>query len=237
MELSIIIPAYNEEHRIGATLKRILDYFQDKRKSFEILVVDDGSIDHTKEVVNFFLEHYPNQVKLLSNPQNRGKGYSIKKGVEAAGGDIILFSDADLSTPIEEIEKLLPYLEKDYDIAIGSRALPGSEIVVHQPWYRESMGKFFNLLVQALVFPGIKDTQCGFKAYRGPVAKKLFARSTIDGFSFDVEILYLAGKARYRVKEVPICWLNSPQSRVHPLRDSARMFGELWKIRRRHNKE
>lgn len=234
MELSLIIPAYNEELRISATLQHILDYLHRQGESFEILIVDDGSTDHTRAVVQYFIEHYPQEVKLLKNPRNRGKGYSIKRGVEEATGDIILFSDADLSTPIEEMEKLLPYLKEDYDIAIGSRALPESKIMVHQPWYRENMGKIFNLLVQALVFPGIKDTQCGFKAYKTKVAKELFSQSFIEGFAFDVEILYLARKAKYRVKEVPISWLNSPQSKVHPLIDSARMFWELLKIRRRH---
>ncbi len=234
MDLSLIIPAYNEERRIGATLKRVLDYLQNRKESFEILVVDDGSVDNTQEVVKFFVEHYPRQVKLLSHTGNRGKGYSVKQGVAAAAGEVILFSDADLSTPIEEAEKLSRYLKENYDIAIGSRALPESQVIVHQPWYRENMGQFFNLLVQALIFPGIKDTQCGFKVYKNKVAKELFAQSQIEGFAFDVEILFLARKAHYRVKEVPVNWINSPQSKVHPLRDSARMFWELLKIRSRH---
>jgi dolichyl-phosphate beta-glucosyltransferase len=141
-------------------------------------------------------------------------------------------SDADLSTPIEEVEKLLdPILSEGYQVAIGSRALPGSDVRVHQPWYRENMGKVFNLFVQALVIGGIKDTQCGFKCFTGRAAKAIFSRQALDGFSFDVEALFIARKLGYKIKEVPIVWINSPASRVHVLRDPARMFTDLFKIR------
>ncbi len=149
----------------------------------------------------------------------------------ASRGDFLLTCDADQSTPIEELEKLLPFLHKGFDMVIGSRGLRESDIVVRQPWYRERMGKTFNMLVRALVIGGFKDTQCGFKLFRGDVAKRLFKKSLISGFSFDVEILFLAEKEGFRIKEVPVKWLNSPRSRVRIVRDSLKMFIELFKIR------
>jgi dolichyl-phosphate beta-glucosyltransferase len=231
MTLSVIIPAYNEEGRIGKSLETIARYLNETGYRHEVVVVDDGSEDLTTEVVEGFARGVKN-FGLLKNGVNRGKGYSIRHGVLYSKGNIILMSDADLSTPIEEVEKLLdPILSEGYQVAIGSRALPGSDVRVHQPWYRENMGKVFNLFVQALVIGGIKDTQCGFKCFTGRAAKAIFSRQALDGFSFDVEALFIARRLGYRIKEVPIVWINSPASRVHVLRDPLRMFRDLWRIR------
>lgn len=227
--LSIIIPAYNEEHRIGDTLKKITAYLSQKPFTAEIIVADDGSTDRTVKIAEEL--RIPN-LRIVKNITNLGKGAAIKNGVSAARGELILFSDADNSTPIEEVEKLISAIEEGYDVAIGSRALPDSNIVVHQPFYRETMGRIFNFLVQLLVLKGIKDTQCGFKLFRREVAKKVFSEQQLKGFAFDVEILLLARRAGYCIKEVGITWINSPASRVHPLRDASRMFTDLWRLRR-----
>jgi len=170
---------------------------------------------------------------LLENGENRGKGYSVAHGVREASGQWILFSDADLSTPVEELLKLEAG-RGEAPIAIGSRALPDSDLKKRQPFYREMMGRSFNLLVQTLVFPGIKDTQCGFKLFRGDVAKELFERRTIDGFAFDVEVLFLARKQGHRVSEIPVVWINDEASRVDPIRHSLKMFADIVKVRGRH---
>ena len=162
-----------------------------------------------------------------------GKGFSVKEGALSAHGEYIIFTDADLSTPIEEIDKLLKWMEEGYDIVIGSRALAESDIQIHQPWYREKMGKIFNLLVQALALRGIKDTQCGFKGFRKDVAEKIFPLQTINGFGFDVELLYLAKKHGYTIKEIPVRWLNRASSKVNPLTHSSQMFLDIIRIRMR----
>lgn len=228
--LSIVIPAYNEEKRIGKTLHKIISYLDSCSYPYEIIVVNDGSADRTSAIVKeCCIKH--KQVQLLESVTNHGKGLSVKKGVLSAHGQYVLFSDADLSTPIEEIEKLMDWFENGYDIAIGSRGLKESDIQVHQPWYRESMGKTFNLLVRLIVVKGIKDTQCGFKCFKKEVIKGIFDRQTITHFSFDVELLWIALKKGYKIKEVPVRWLNNEQSRVNPALDSPRMFFDLIKIR------
>jgi dolichyl-phosphate beta-glucosyltransferase len=234
VKISVVIPAYNEEERIGATILRIKDYLEKKGYEYEIIIVDDGSNDKTAEVVSRFLpcpQAGLPQIQLLQNKENKGKGFSVKRGVLNSKGDYILFSDADLSTPIEELDKLLEYLKSGFDIAIGSRGLKESDVRIHQAWYRERMGKIFNLLVRIFVLRGIKDTQCGFKCFSRGTAYKLFPKQLLEGFGFDVEILYLARKEGYSIKEVPVKWYNSPQTRVNALRDSVRMFTELVKIR------
>jgi dolichyl-phosphate beta-glucosyltransferase len=228
--ISIIIPAYNEELRIQPTIKRTHSYLRERYRDFEVIVVDDGSTDNTVSVVKSLGRELGN-IRLLHYPGNSGKGYAVKTGVLASRGDFLLTCDADQSTPIEELEKLFPFLNKEFDIVIGSRGLRESDIVVRQPWYRERMGKTFNMLVRALVIGGVKDTQCGFKLFRGDVARRLFRESLISGFSFDVEILFLAEKGGFGIKEVPVKWLNSPNSRVRIVRDSMKMFIELFKIR------
>ena len=229
--VSVIVPAYNEESRIPSTLERLCEYLKCHFREFEIIIVDDGSSDDTASVVKA-LSLKLEELKLIQYEKNMGKGYAVRKGVLSSVGALVLMCDADLSTPIEELEKLRTLIdEAGFDIAIGSRGLRESDIIARQPWYREGMGKIFNMFVRTLVFGGIKDTQCGFKLFRGDVARNLFASSLINGFSFDVEILFLARKTGCRIKEEPVKWLNSPNSRVRLIRDPVKMFFELLKIR------
>ncbi|MBD3305763.1 glycosyltransferase [candidate division KSB3 bacterium] len=228
--LSIVIPAYNEEARIAASLEAIYRYMAQQTYPYELIVVDDGSTDLTASIVSEIFQRKGHGI-LLRNATNRGKGYSVRCGVLQTQGTYVLFSDADLSTPIREVEKFFPYLEQGYDITIGSRGLQESDVQIHQAWYREYMGKTFNRIVRILLLRGFADTQCGFKCFRGEVARKLFVRQQITHFSFDVEILFLAHHHHYRVKEVPIQWFNEPHSRVNALHDSAKMFIDLLKIR------
>ena len=235
--LSIIIPAYNEEGRLPATLERMAEYLAVRDFSHELVVVDDGSKDKTRDVVRAFAQNRP-WVRLVhydhknGQPLNRGKGFAVRAGVKYAVGRDILFSDADLSTPIQEMEKLLPPISRgDCDIVIASRALPDSDLAVHQPFYREWMGRSFNRIVQAMAVPGVKDTQCGFKAFRGEVAKRIFAMARIDGFGFDPEILFIALKYKYSVREVPVTWRHMDASRVNPLTAPFKMLGDLCEIR------
>ena len=238
LELSILVPAYNEEQRILPTLARIVEYMDERGVPYEIIVVDDGSRDATRQVVHSFAADHPT-VRLESyddergNPLNRGKGYAVRRGVLAAKGRNILFSDADLSTPIEEMEKLLPSInEGKCGVAIASRALAGSNLAVHQPWYREAMGRTFNAFVQRLAVPGIQDTQCGFKAFSGEAARRIFNKARIDGFGFDTEVLFLARKYGYRVLEVPVTWRHRENSRVSPFVAPFQMMRELLQVRR-----
>jgi dolichyl-phosphate beta-glucosyltransferase len=230
MYLSVIIPAYNEEQRIGNTLRVSQAYLRRQPYASEIIVVDDGSQDGTASLVRAF-DTAPPAICMVQNGRNRGKGFSVRQGFSHARGEYLLFSDADLSTPIEEVETLLAALHESCDIAIGSRALPGSRVEVHQPWYRESMGRLFNVFVQALAVPGIHDTQCGFKCFRREAALAICQRMTTERFGFDVEMLYLARRLGYRVREVPVVWRNSPQSRVRVWQDSISMINELLRIR------
>jgi dolichyl-phosphate beta-glucosyltransferase len=235
--LSILVPAYNEAKRLPATLEAMADYLAKRDFSHELIVIDDGSRDETREVVKEFAAERP-WVRLVQyddesgHPLNRGKGFAVRAGVEAAVGRDILFSDADLSTPIEEMEKLLPPISRgDCDVAIASRALPDSNLAIHQPIHRELMGRTFNKIVQKLAVPGVKDTQCGFKAFRGDIAKRLFALSQIDGFGFDPEILFLANKFGYKIREIPVTWRHCDNSRVNPVTAPIAMLKELFEIR------
>lgn len=228
--LSIIIPAYNEETRLRSSVEKILSFLDKKDYKSEVIVVDDGSSDGTSGSVADLVDK--NLIRVLKNEQNRGKGFAVRQGVSAADGEFILFSDADLSTPIEEVDKLLRFLvEENYDIAIGSRALRDSRIIVRQPIYREYMGKAFNKIARFFTFRKIYDSQCGFKLFRREVAKKLFTLQKIDGFAFDAEVLFLAQKRGYKIKEAPVRWINNPDTKVRALSDSAKMFFELVKIR------
>lgn len=229
-ELSIVIPAYNEALRIGDTLDRIGDYLKSCGYSSEIIVVDDGSHDDTEKVVRKTAEKH-SAIVLLQNGMNKGKGYSVKRGILSSRGRFVLMSDADLSTPIEEIGKLFKELEEGYDIAIGSRSVSGSKVLKRQTWYRQLMGKIFNKIVQAIAVSGIRDTQCGFKLFKGDAARMVFARLRIERFAFDVEALYLAKKMGFRIREAPVVWVNSPDSKVSIFRDSLRMMRDLLKIR------
>jgi dolichyl-phosphate beta-glucosyltransferase len=234
LHLSVVIPAYNEERRILKTLERVAAYLQEQEYGSEVIVVDDGSRDRTVDVVASFQVRHP--VRLLRNEVNRGKGYSVRRGVMNARGRYILFSDADLSTPIEELEKFWPEFEGGADVVIGSRALPESEILVHQPRYRELMGRVFNICVQAVALPGLRDTQCGFKAFTQKAARIVFSRQSIEGWGFDAEILFIARLHGLTIREVPVRWLNSEESKINSLSDSVRMFRELLSIRWKNRK-
>ena len=229
--ISIIIAAFNEEKRIIPSLLKIKEYINKQNIPYEIIVVDDGSTDHTHTVVRDLIKDIP-YLKVIHYAPNKGKGHALRTGVLASKGEIILLSDADLSTPIEELSKLLPLIyNHKCDIAIGSRALALSEIVKKQPWWRQSMGKFFNKLVKALVIEDFKDTQCGFKVFRGDIARSLFKEAQIDRFAYDVEILAIGKKKGCKIVETPVRWINSPESKVDPVKDSLQMFGDLLKIR------
>jgi dolichyl-phosphate beta-glucosyltransferase len=196
-----------------------------------VVLVDAGSHDRTIEVFHEFFP--PGQGRSFQNQNNRGKGFAIRRGIQEAKGEVLLFSDADFSTPIEEFPKLVHYLENGYDIAIGSRSLPESNVEVHQSWIREGMGKVFNVLVQMIVLRGFIDTQCGFKVVRRERVLSFLPKLAVDGFCYDVEFLFLADKAGLKIKEVPVTWVNDPVSKVHILNDSIKMFLDLLWIRLR----
>jgi len=228
-EFSVIIPAYNEEDRLQNTLNKIINFFDNLKKNYEIIVVDDGSKDNTSKVA----EEYQ-KVKLIKQEKNSGKGAAVRKGMLEATGKFRIFTDADLSTPIYEFTKLYQKYQEGYDICLGSRAVDYSLIKVHQPFYREFMGKTFNKIVQLLVIKGIKDTQCGFKGFSNTAANKVFENAKIDGFGFDVEIIYLANKLNLKIIEIPVEWYNDERSKVKPIKDSIKMFKEILKIRKLH---
>ncbi len=228
--LSIVIPAYNEEKRIGRTLEKIIGYLKTKDYECEIVVVDDGSTDSTREMIRKF-EGMDSRLSVIENKIGKGKGYSVRRGMLETRGKFALFSDADLSTPIEEIEKLIYWLEKDYDIAIGSRVLPDSQVEIHQSFLRESMGKIFNKIMNLIVCTGFNDTQCGFKCFKRHVVNKVFGKQRINGFAFDVENILIAMQHGFRIKEVPVRWLNSPYSKVSVMRDPVLMLYDLFRIK------
>jgi dolichyl-phosphate beta-glucosyltransferase len=229
--ISIIIAAYNEEKRIRQSLLKVKEYLTALDMDYKIIVVDDGSTDYTSKVVTDLTPDIPH-LKVIRYETNMGKGYALRKGVLASKGEIVLLTDADLSTPIEELSRLLPLIyDNTCDIAIGSRALALSKIIKKQPWWRQSMGKLFNKIVKIVVLDDFNDTQCGFKMFSGDIARGLFNKARINRFAYDVEILALAKKKGYRISEVPIRWINSPESKVNPIRDSLQMLFDLLRIR------
>lgn len=231
--MSVVIPAFEEAERILPTLERVHAWLAEVAPGSEIVVVDDGSADRTAETVEDFAAHAgPDPtVRCLRLPENRGKGAAVRRGVLAADRPLVLYTDADLSTPIEEVVHLKAALEAGADLAIGSRSAPGARVEIHQPVYRVLMGKTFNKIMRAITFLGVVDSQCGFKLFPREVAHRLFAASRIDSFAFDVEILWLARRAGLRVAEVPVRWLNDPRSTVHPVWDSLRMLEDTLRIR------
>ena len=230
-DLSIVIPAFNEEHRLPKTLDRVVAYLQTKAVRSEIIVVDDGSTDATARVVREYSQKYP-RLRLVSNGGNRGKGFSVRHGMLEANGDVALFSDADLSTPIEEADKLLAAVgDQGYDAAIGSRAVDRSLIEVHQSAIREQAGIFFNRMVRWIMGIDFSDTQCGFKAFRRERSRIIFDQQRVERFGFDPEILFLAKRNGLRVAEVPVRWSHDSATKVNVLVDGVRMFFELLVIR------
>ncbi len=237
--MAVIIPAYNEQSRLPDTLQKVIAYLDAQGRPWAILVVDDGSTDRTAEVAEGFARQHPG-VLLIRNP-HCGKAYAVRTGMLAAQAEYVFLCDADLPMPISEMEKLLPPLQDGCEVAIGSREVPGASRL-DEPWHRHLMGKVFNLVVQLVAVGGIRDTQCGFKGFRGSVARELFERTKLYSSptgvvkgpmvtGFDVEILFLARKAGYAVAEVPILWHYVPGSKVSPLKDSVRMFMDVLRVR------
>ncbi|MBN9388503.1 MAG: glycosyltransferase family 2 protein [Chloroflexi bacterium] len=247
--LTVIIPAYNEERRLPQTLQKTLTWLEQQPYRTEVLVVDDGSEDGTRRVVEETLDLYARtedttgfrpHLKLIANA-HRGKAYAVRTGMLEGQGKYLLFTDADLSTPIEDFDRLLAWLEKDYDVAIGSREGQGARRF-NEPYYRHLMGRVFNLLVKTVTFSRFQDTQCGFKAFTREAAQVLFTKVQLYGENspkvqgamvtgFDVEVLFLARKLNYRVREVPVRWFHVSGSKVNPVKDSLRMIGDISKVR------
>jgi glycosyltransferase involved in cell wall biosynthesis len=228
-ELSIIIPAFNEESRLPTTLETIASYLQASGLEAEVLVVDDGSKDGTAAVAEYFQIKIPS-LRVVSNGVNRGKGYSVRHGMREARGRIALFTDADLSAPIEETGKLMDAL-KNFDVAIGSRAMDRSLITVHESPFREFAGIIFNKIVRIILWLPFVDTQCGFKAFRREACRIIFEQQTIERFGFDPELLYLARHHGLRAVEIPVRWGHSPATKVSMLHDSIQMFIDVFTIR------
>ena len=236
MKISIIIPAKDEQKRLPRFLKTVIEYCRSSSQFYEIIVVDDGSRDQTAQEALAFQKDFP-ALKVLSLRRNYGKGYAVKQGFLAATGDLVLFLDADGSTGPQEIERHLPLFEEGYDVVVGSRVLLDGQSHVKALVYRRWMGNVFNFLVSSLLLKGIKDTQCGFKMFRGAVAHKIFERLHLNGFGFDMEVLYLAQKMKFHIKEVAVNWAHVDGSKVNLVKDSARMFWNIVQIKQWHNKD
>ncbi len=226
--LSIVIPAYNESARLPASLDQLMAYLESQTYTSEVLVVDDGSADDTAAVAEDYAARFP-RLRVLREV-HRGKGGSVKAGVLAAVGENILFADADFSMPVTDLVRFMPVLSGGYDVAIASREAPGARRF-NEPGYRHLMGRVYNLIVRVFAIGGLEDTQCGFKCFRRPVARHVFGLQTMDGWGFDVEVLFIARKHGYRIAEVPIDWYYGASSKVSPVRDTIRMFQEVFEVR------
>ena len=229
-QLSIVIPAFNESARIEATLERVMSCVADRGWDAEVLVVDDGSTDSTPAIVEDWMRRYP-RLHLVQNPGNRGKGYSVRNGLLQAAGDVVMFTDADLSAPMEEAERLIAAIEGGADVAIGSRWLDRTRQTIHQPLYRRFFGRCFNWVTRTIMGLPFKDTQCGFKAFRREAAQVIFRLQTIERWGFDPEILFIARKLKYSVREVPVTWGHDERSRMSYLKDGMKMLEEMAMIR------
>ncbi len=227
---SFIIPAYNESERLAVSLPKILDYTRRQQLHCEIIVVNDGSTDDTADVVRRFAARYPD-IRLLENPGNRGKGYSVRNGVLHAHGDAVLFTDADLSSPIYEASKLFDALERGAQVAIGSRWLRAELQTERQPWYRQLYGRLFNLALRIVLGLRYRDTQCGFKAFTHDAARTIFTRQRVERWGFDPELLFLADKFKLQAAEVPVEWAHDHRSKISPLRDGIKMGVEMLSVR------
>ncbi len=227
---SIVVPAYNEAQRIGATLEKAISYSAERGWAAEIIVVNDGSTDATAEIVRSLAAKHP-VLRLRENPGNRGKGYSVRDGMLQARGEVLLFSDADFSSPIEEAEKLFAAIAQGADIAIGSRWLRTELQTRKQPVYRQLYGRLYNLALRLVLGLNFKDTQCGFKAFSRRAANAIFPLQKVERWGFDPELLYLAQKLGFKTVEVPVAWAHRDGTRLSPLRDGLQMVGEMFRIR------
>jgi len=226
---TVIIPAWNEERRMPASLERVVAFVESQSDPIEVVVVDDGSEDRTAAIVEEFAQQH-DFIRLIRNPHG-GKRAAIKTGVSQGRGQYLVLSDTDLSVPIEEIVKFLPPALNGYDVAIASREAPGAERI-NEPYYRHLMGRVYNLLVRLAAVPGIQDTQCGFKAFRREVARQVFPMQTIEGWGFDVEVLFIARRLGYQIVEIPVRWYYGRESKVKPVRDTLAMVRDLLQVRR-----
>jgi dolichyl-phosphate beta-glucosyltransferase len=234
IELSVIVPAYNEERRLAPGLRQALEYLARRGDPYELLVIDDGSRDATSQVAESFAGQ---GVRVVRHERNRGKGAAVRTGLLASRGRKVLVSDADFSTPIEEVEKLERFLQDGTPLVIGSRGLADSQIRQRQPFYREMMGRTFNRLIRMFGVRGIRDTQCGFKLARGEEGRRIASELKIEGFAWDVEMIWLARRRGYKIAEVGVVWVNSPDSRVDPIRSSFSMLRDVITMRLRHRGE
>jgi len=226
--LSIVIPAYNEEHRLPKTLEQVFNFLQGQPYTSEVVVIENGSTDRTLEVARSFARTCRDLV-VLSESQ-KGKGLAVRRGMLAAQGEYRFMCDADFSMPVAEIPRFLPPAIEGYDVAIASREAPGA-VRYNEPFYRHLVGRVFNALIRNIALPGFHDTQCGFKCFRGPVAEDIFPLQTLVGWSFDVEVLYIARQRGFRIVELPVPWYFNPESKISVLHDSARMALDLLAIR------
>jgi len=229
-QLSIVIPAYNEGARIEQTLERVTWCVEEQGWDAEILVVDDGSKDNTVEIVQMWMERYP-RMHLVQNEGNRGKGYSVRNGLLQAAGEIVMFTDADLSAPMQEANLLMAAIADGADVAIGSRWMDKTRQTTHQPLYRRFFGRCFNAVTRTIMGLPFKDTQCGFKAFRRPAAQVIFRLQRIERWGFDPEILFIARKLGYNIREVPVTWGHDERSRMSYLKDGMKMLEEMAAIR------
>lgn len=229
--LSIVIPVYNEEQRISPTLEKLVAYLQRQPYRREIILVDDGSVDRGIELAIQALETAGEVCRVISYGANRGKGYALKQGMINSLGDYVLFTDADLSTPIEELDQMWRWFEQGFDIVQGSRKMPGAAVERHQPWLRENMGKVFTALSNLIARVEVSDVTCGFKCYRGAVARHIYGLQRVYDWSFDAEVIHIARRQNYRLKEVPVRWHDERGTKVHLVRDTIHSFQGLLKIR------
>ena len=234
VELSVVIPAYNEERRLGPTLEQVADYLSNQPWPTELIVVDDGSSDGTVALAQEFLERSPVPGRLLVNEQNRGKGYSVRRGMMESTGRLALFSDADLSTPIQHTADLRAAIEAGADIAVGSRALRESDLAVPQPFLRQTAGRMFSVVQRSILGSGIRDTQCGFKMFTREAVQSVFPHQRLERWAFDAELIFIALRLGFSVVEVPVRWVNSPDTKVNACADGMQMVRDLVRIRRMH---
>lgn len=225
--LSIVIPAHNEEKRLPQTLGQIFAFLEKQSYEAEVIIVENGSSDRTPELAQEFASQHKNLIVIRE--EQRGKGNAVRRGVLEARGEYRFICDADLSMPINEVQKFLPTVLSDFDIAIGSREAPGA-IRFNEPAYRHWGGRAINLVIQLLILPGLNDTQCGFKCFRAEIAENLFRQQTLTGWSFDIELLYLARRKHLRIKEIPIQWYFDADSKVNAIRDALHMIGDIFRI-------